>query len=142
MAVCTAYTAIVVSNAGVTEVNGTYIPYSTEVQDGDIFTIWTKDGANSYPRITPFIPVWAIQNSVPYPGAPLYWTDLNQIGPLPDCPANLQFFVLQLGSGSAPTVTGILAPPTFGLPADVVALITSRFGSVANFLRLRNQGQI
>jgi hypothetical protein len=31
---------------------------------------------------------------------------------------------------------------TFGLPADTVALITSRFGSVANFLRLRNQGQI
>lgn len=32
--------------------------------------------------------------------------------------------------------------PTFGLPADVVALITSRFGTVANFLRLRNQGQV
>jgi hypothetical protein len=31
---------------------------------------------------------------------------------------------------------------TFGLPADVVALITSRFGTVANFLRLRNLGQI
>jgi hypothetical protein len=34
------------------------------------------------------------------------------------------------------------AEPTFGLPPDVVALITSRFGSVARFLRLRNQGQI
>jgi hypothetical protein len=31
---------------------------------------------------------------------------------------------------------------TFGLPADVVALIESRFGTVANFLRLRNQGQV
>lgn len=31
---------------------------------------------------------------------------------------------------------------TFGLPADVVALIESRFGTVANYLRLRNQGQI
>ena len=31
---------------------------------------------------------------------------------------------------------------TFGLPPDVVALITSRFGSVANFLRLRNQGYV
>jgi hypothetical protein len=31
---------------------------------------------------------------------------------------------------------------TFGLPAATVALITSRFGSVANFLRLRNQGQV
>ena len=34
------------------------------------------------------------------------------------------------------------AQNTFGLPAATVALITSRFGSVANFLRLRNQGQI
>ena len=32
--------------------------------------------------------------------------------------------------------------PTFGLSADVVALIVSRHGSVRNFLRLRNQGQI
>jgi hypothetical protein len=36
----------------------------------------------------------------------------------------------------------LIAQNTFGLPADVVALITSRFGSVANFLRLRNQGYI
>jgi hypothetical protein len=34
------------------------------------------------------------------------------------------------------------AQNTFGLPAATVALITSRFGTVANFLRLRNQGQI
>lgn len=32
--------------------------------------------------------------------------------------------------------------PTFGLPPDVVALIESRFGTVANYLRLRNLGQI
>lgn len=43
-----------------------------------------------------------------------------------------------VGPGYSPTPS----QNTFGLPADVVALITSRFGSVANFLRLRNQGQI
>ena len=32
--------------------------------------------------------------------------------------------------------------PTFGLAANVVALIESRFGTVANYLRLRNQGQV
>ena len=45
----------------------------------------------------------------------------------------------------APMVTEIPEPSsqnTFGLPADVVALITSRFGTVANFLRLRNLGYI
>lgn len=49
------------------------------------------------------------------------------------------------GAGPVPTVVeggGTPAQPTFGLPADVVALITSRHGSVANFLRLRNQGQV
>ena len=44
----------------------------------------------------------------------------------------------------APIVTEVpvLSQPTFGLPTDVVALITSRFGTVANYLRLRNLGQI
>jgi hypothetical protein len=49
------------------------------------------------------------------------------------------------GAANAPTVvagSGAPAQNTFGLPADVVALITSRFGTVANFLRLRNQGQV
>jgi len=49
------------------------------------------------------------------------------------------------GAGPVPTVvegTGAPAQNTFGLPADVVALITSRFGTVANFLRLRNLGQV
>jgi hypothetical protein len=31
---------------------------------------------------------------------------------------------------------------TFGLPTESVALIVLRFGSVANFLRLRNLGQV
>jgi hypothetical protein len=31
---------------------------------------------------------------------------------------------------------------TFGLPPDVVGLINKNFGTVANYLRLRNQGQI
>lgn len=44
-----------------------------------------------------------------------------------------------MGSGNGGEPSG---NPTFGLPADVVALIESRFGTVANYLRLRNQGQI
>ena len=45
-------------------------------------------------------------------------------------------------TGLVMTEVPVSTEPTFGLPADVVALITSRFGTVANFLRLRNQGQI
>lgn len=36
----------------------------------------------------------------------------------------------------------IVPKPTFGLPPEVVALMEVRFGSVANFLRLRNLGQV
>ena len=46
-------------------------------------------------------------------------------------------FITFMGSGN-----GGNGNPTFGLPADIVALIESRFGTVANYLRLRNQGQI
>lgn len=45
---------------------------------------------------------------------------------------------IRYSSGDVPTPSY----NTFGLPAESVALIVSRFGSVANFLRLRNQGQI
>jgi hypothetical protein len=48
----------------------------------------------------------------------------------------LTFLATGNGGGEEPSA------PTFGLPADVVALIVSRHGSVANFLRLRNQGQV
>jgi hypothetical protein len=65
------------------------------------------------------------------------------------CPDTLTW---NLGSGITGTVeiaeylepqpNGNSEGNTFGLPAETVALITSRFGSVANFLRLRNQGQV
>jgi hypothetical protein len=51
-------------------------------------------------------------------------------------------YTLPLSAYENLTVTEIPDQNTFGLAADVVALITSRHGSVANFLRLRNQGQI
>jgi hypothetical protein len=54
-------------------------------------------------------------------------------------------FVVQLTSDAA-VLTVTPAPTstsnTFGLPAESVALIEANFGTVANFLRLRNQGQI
>ena len=45
-------------------------------------------------------------------------------------------------TGLVMTEVPVSTEPTFGLPAETVALITSRFGTVARFLRLRNQGQI
>jgi hypothetical protein len=68
------------------------------------------------------------QNDVFFPWSVITWNVLT----------------LQGGQAPAPTVTEVpvSSQNTFGLPADVVALITSRFGTVANFLRLRNQGQV
>jgi hypothetical protein len=59
------------------------------------------------------------------------------------CPDTLTFN-LQSGITGTLSITEYVpsSQNAFGLPADVVALITSRFGSVANFLRLRNLGQI
>jgi len=55
-------------------------------------------------------------------------------------------FVTQLTSDSAILVVSTEPEEpesgTFGLPAETVALIEANFGSVANFLRLRNQGQV
>jgi uncharacterized protein YcnI len=57
----------------------------------------------------------------------------------------LDTLVTQLTSDTA-VLTVTPAPTstsnTFGLPAESVALIEANFGSVANFLRLRNQGQV
>jgi hypothetical protein len=155
MAECTAYTAIEVSGAGETQLNGTYIPYSTTEPGGEIFTSYTKDGLDSYPRIRAESVfsnnyIWVIrtlaEGSPQYHGRPTSDSFYQTTDPL-NCPNEV---VVWLPAGEAseqvPTVTGITggggAAPTFGLPAGSVALITSRFGSVANFLRLRNQGQV
>jgi hypothetical protein len=152
MAECTAYTAIEVSGAGSTDLNGTYVPYSTNEVGGETFTIFTKDGLDSYPRIIAEGTFgnnyrWAIRSSSSG-GVPIYGSTNYQTTDPINCPSEASDWSV---SGTAeeptPTVTGVTGgggqtAPTFGLPADVVALITSRFGTVANFLRLRNQGQV
>lgn len=40
------------------------------------------------------------------------------------------------------TTTATSTPNTHGLPPDTVAIMTENFGSVDNFLRLHNQGQV
>ncbi len=67
-------------------------------------------------------------------------TDSEQSAVCPD----VLSWTLQSGITGTVSITEYVpsSQNTFGLPADVVALITSRFGSVANFLRLRNQGQV
>ena len=151
MAECTAYTNIIVSGAGTAAANGTYVPYTTDTRTGgsktgQLFTIWTKDGLNSYPRITVVGSgdgSWSL-DGIPFSTARIYGSESGSFGST-DCPVGLTWTVGAFGSGPVPTVTGTPSQPsqnTFGLPADVVALITSRFGTVARFLRLRNQGQI
>jgi hypothetical protein len=91
-------------------------------QGESIFSFWLFEndntgeyGASSLEPLIPFVPPWESPQ----------WFDVN-------------FEVLNLIVTEVP----VFIEPTFGLPADTVALITSRFGTVANFLRLRNQGQV
>jgi hypothetical protein len=51
----------------------------------------------------------------------------------------LTFLGTENGGGEEPEPS---TESTFGLPAETVALLIKNFGSVANFLRLRNQGQV
>jgi hypothetical protein len=167
MAACTQYSKLTVTGA-TAYYNGDYFPAGTTSTSNGLetyqFTRWTKDGIpNSMPQIAitiiavslPLQPVTGttvtvrINTDVPVPyhayerdvvvNAPLA-ADLDEYS----CSFTGVLTPTFLGGGLSPTITGTVesSEPTFGLPAESVALITSRFGSVARFLRLRNQGQI
>jgi len=129
MAACTQYSNIIVSGAGTTAVNGTYIPYSTSNQGENIYTIWTKDGNDSYPRITVTgsgAGNWAISINTPFPGAPAYYTPADSFGSA-NCPVGLTWAVSDFGSGDVPTVTGTPNAPDPYAP----------WGGFDNYRRLR-----
>ena len=126
---------VLVSSLSVTTANGLYIRNGEVAGKAAYFLNGTNIG-NSQSFVAWNGSIWVIEeyeygglfaseDNVEYPWLVTNWTN---IGPESD----------------PPTVTEVpvSSQNTFGLPADVVALITSRFGTVANYLRLRNQGQI
>ena len=143
-----------VTGAGYSAANGTY----TRVSDVDGYPAWEKEGGSVGIQIGAGGPVvfWQITELPLIGGGPTCNTiyDSNFAvpsstwpGEYPSDPAAdpVTWGNACKGTGNSPTITaggGTPSAPTFGLPADVVALITSRFGTVANFLRLRNQGQV
>jgi hypothetical protein len=129
--------SLLVSGAGITAANGTYTKSVTEDVNG--YSRWTNEGGFSVIHGDPGNDYWFILDV----STPKY----RAVADSTDCPIGFVWELMPFGSPTppAPTVTeGTPTPsqPTFGLAADVVALITSRFGTVANFLRLRNQGQV
>ena len=133
--------SFVVTNAGSSEFNGTYTADGT--QNG--YTKYTKDSGTYVLFVDTGGPFrfWSLKK-VAVLG---YYAEAGSFGSTTECPPATMDTIVQAGpfpAVGAPTITasGGSSENTFGLPADVVALITSRFGTVANFLRLRNQGQI
>ncbi len=144
---------IYVTDAGVALANGTY----TRGADFGGYPTWSNE--NNYiiqvDNDGPGFKVWKFKNNI---GNTLYaslgsnFSSATWPGEWPgDTNADPAItFEVSVPFGSLPLPTLSLtssepespSQPTFGLPADVVALITSRFGTVANFLRLRNQGQV
>ena len=122
-------TVLIVTGAVDSNVNGTY----------------TKTAANEYTnsngnRMTWGPGVGGVWQILPAPGfgfLPLY----NKTGLTDDCPIGVTLDGI-FGTIGSVLISAPSTQPTFGLPAESVALITSRFGTVANFLRLRNQGQV
>ena len=151
MAACTAYTNIIVSEAGTTAVNGTYIPYSTGTRGagckaGESFTIWTKDGLNSYPRIEVVgsgSGTWQIGlGAPPFPGAPAYVTGADSFCNT-DCPAvGLTWSVGTFGTGDVPTVTGTPAGPNCADPLERCAFATGTESGRSRFRRLVALGYV
>jgi len=149
MALCTQYSAIVVTNAGTSSINGIYYPTDVTTVLGNSFTKFVKQGNISFPSIEigqdGGFYYWVLRGVVPFTGAILY-RDYASVPSVTDpnlvtCPTQGQWYAA-FGETPLPTITGISSQNTHGLSQGVVTLLTSRFGSVDNFLRLRNQGQI
>lgn len=117
---------IVVSGCSFELANGTYI----DQEDGT----WRKivpveSDPGGFVEIFFFAPtnLWYLQGNAAYSTAPG--------GTAQSDPTSLNW------SNSVKLAFEVINP-TFGLPAAAVALIESRFRTVANYLRLRNQGQV
>jgi hypothetical protein len=141
---------IIVSGCSFELANGTYIDQGGTGAE----RLWTK-AIPGQTSVTEFFigydslnELWRIVGAYQDDNESL--TDLarSEVEVLPSSlPWTLDWFENDGDGGFNTSISVQLAPEeqsenTFGLPADVVALITSRFGTVANFLRLRNQGQV
>ena len=152
MAECTAYSSIVVSDAGDVDARGTYLPVPATIGEYS-YTKWVKEGGGYEIILSAGGPFYFWLIRIP-PGGPNSFTRYRDYETTPSvtdinemiCPTQGQWFVAA-GESPGPTITGVAggggpSEPTFGLPAGVVAQMVAAHGSVANFLRLRNQGQI
>ena len=102
---------------------------------GGVQRAWRMD----YPLVAPWNPLLILSS-----GCATNYENPSETWP-GDWPGDTTDPVIVWGGQPNLTITEYAPTPqvsTFGLPADVAALIISRFGSVARFLRLRNQGQI
>jgi hypothetical protein len=146
MPACTQHDILQVTGSN-TELDGLYYKYA------DLYLTTDRSAWTRIPEVAP-ASVPAGNPSISYSNSggwgiffgyyPYYTSVANVTCPV-DLTLNIFFFNQFSGAANTALITAYTPPlsePTFGLPADVVALMTSRHGSVANFLRLRNLGQI
>jgi hypothetical protein len=127
---------VLVSGAGSSEANGTYT-YRGEYNGKPFYNLVDQEDDTGMNAVAWNGAFWMIRHPN---GDSWYYTAEDVEFPW----LVTTWLIGDHGIEPLPTVTEIpvSSQNTFGLPADVVALITSRFGTVANFLRLRNQGQV
>jgi hypothetical protein len=172
MARCFLYPKIAISGAGIAGMNGDYYPSGAKEIGGSVmaaedFTIYTKDGViDGYPRIVPYYSelfvstgqpeaqgtfyskelwwyVYDAEDSVVYSREVLNWSSpqYTASSPITDYSCSVVGEYLDNYGDPGCTVIGDMIP-TFGMPFSTANGIASRFGTVANFLRLRNLGQV
>ena len=131
----------------------TLTPNGVYVKKDPIFAVpivYEKDaGGGTYYRIWGPLPFAGNTFLLQYYPFPVSGNNITFANSAPNSSAVCPDLLTGWTNQDSTTGTVLITPPApsqntfgFGLPADVVALITSRFGSVANFLRLRNQGQV
>ena len=140
-----------ITNATTTVFNDTYTK-----GEGDIngFSYWVGDTNGYYIFAVLSGPpgnfCWGVTDDVEAPiilqNGYIFYCMGFVYNPIVDCPPEntYQYTVgTAVGTATLSYVSGGGgSEPTFGLPAGVVAQMVAAHGSVANFLRLRNLGQI
>jgi len=151
---------IIVSGAGNSDCNGTYIKTGTEVilsgggsETAITAAVYEKETDNTFKLIAQGQGGVGNFRWVVFKFFARYFTQTITREDFPSCPTDLSLIWTPDGTpgfaeAPAPTFTSSEPEPepetenTFGLPAETVALITKNFGTVENYLRLRNQGQV
>lgn len=146
MALCTSYINIVVSGAGSSNIDGTYVPSGTT--SGFNNFIISGGSLNQIIQVDNQEYRWKIRRN-PYPGAsftaPYYQSQsFGDLVSMPACPTDAEVIweVASSGSNPVPTVTGTPSGPDCSIAANRCAFAAGGESGRSRFRRLYALGYV